>query len=79
MLLTVLWFFGLPFFISVELEDCLLLTLAERLAAVFLFLKNPLDIRVNSSDLPFWRARMYMIKKYINILLMRRLVTESSI
>lgn len=56
--LSIYWLFGLPFLISVELEDCLLLTLAERLAAVFLFLKNPLDIRVNSSDLPFWRARI---------------------
>lgn len=43
---------GCTFFNSAEADDCLLLTLADRLAAVFLPLKNPLDIRVSSSDLP---------------------------
>lgn len=45
-----------PFLISDDVDDCLLLTLAERLAAVFLVLKKPLDIRVSSSDLPLWSA-----------------------
>ena len=44
--------------ISDDVDDCLLLTLADRLAAVFLVLKKPLDIRVSSSDLPLWRAGM---------------------